>query len=423
MKNQPILGESRRQRREFRAMLVAFGIDNFGTGLFLPMTVIYITKVAGVELAIAGVVLAVGAAFGFAMPAIVARYVDRAATSTVVLLSQVLQASGMVAYLFADGETAVVVAAVLLASGTQIFYSCLGVLTTETTATERRDQGFAYVAMVRSAAFGAGSLVGGLLISQPDEGWLRLGVLGNTVCLLIAALIVRLFLHRRASPMKQERSVTGRRPVAAIRDTDFVFLVAVTFLTMLSIDLFLVAVPIYVEDVLGGPGWLIGINIGMLTLAIAALSAWAVRRTDHWGGMASVRISIVALLVWSLGMAAIAQAPAWLIIPGLSLLTVVHIAGNLTSGPRLLALVAQLAPDQAKGQYFAYFQYAYSGAQLVAPLLAGLIAVSPALPWLVNAGSLLCGLWLAAVLSKRLASRPSTGQSVGHAYRERDGAS
>ncbi len=47
-----------------RALLVALGIDNFGSGLFLPLTLVYATQVVGLSLAVAGVTVTIGTVVG-----------------------------------------------------------------------------------------------------------------------------------------------------------------------------------------------------------------------------------------------------------------------------------------------------------------------------------------------------------------------
>jgi hypothetical protein len=42
-------------RRRRVALLTALGVDNFGSGLFLPVTLVYVTRVVGLPLAVAGV--------------------------------------------------------------------------------------------------------------------------------------------------------------------------------------------------------------------------------------------------------------------------------------------------------------------------------------------------------------------------------
>ena len=76
-------------------------------------------------------------------------------------------------------------------------------------------------------------------------------------------------------------------------------------------------------------------------------------------------------------------------------------AAGLVCGPRVVALAASVAPPQARGR-LAAFQYAFTGAGVLAPAVAALASVAVWLPWLLVAtgsGAAIGGLrWLAGHL-------------------------
>src|SRR5208282_4440548 len=97
-------------RRDRVALLAALGIDNFGSGLFLPVALLYVIRVVGLPLAVAGPVVAVGAVAGLGVPPVAGRLVDRVGPLRVVVGAEVLQALGAIAYLAARGAVVVAVA-------------------------------------------------------------------------------------------------------------------------------------------------------------------------------------------------------------------------------------------------------------------------------------------------------------------------
>jgi tellurite resistance protein TehA-like permease len=52
--------------RNRAALLAALGTDNFGSGLFLPVVLLYVTRVVGLPLATAGTVVSLGTIAGLA---------------------------------------------------------------------------------------------------------------------------------------------------------------------------------------------------------------------------------------------------------------------------------------------------------------------------------------------------------------------
>ena len=75
-------------------LLVALGIDNAGSGLFLPLSLVYATRVVGLPLATAGPLVAVGSLAGLVVPAVAGGVVDRLGAKPMVITSQLLQAAG-----------------------------------------------------------------------------------------------------------------------------------------------------------------------------------------------------------------------------------------------------------------------------------------------------------------------------------------
>lgn len=396
----------------FRAMLVALGIDNFGSGLFLPLTLIYLTRIAGIPLLQAGVLLSAGTVVGTLMPAIAARQIDRRGAGSIVCASQVLQGVGMLAYLVARELAVALIAAVLVAAGTQLFYAALGAMTSDAAGDEGQDRAFALVGMIRAGAFGLGGLVGGLVQSINDGRWLPLIVALDAASFFVAA--AALYLAVAAVP--HPRTVDPEATVAAARsvpvDRSYLLLLATTFLLMLGVDLYLVAMPLYAADHLHAPGWAIGACFMVSTGITATLSAAVVRRTAALSRTTCLALGAGALIVWSVAMASLMSAPPVLRGGLLVAVTVVFACGNALVGPRLSATLAAIAPPHRKGAYFAYMQYAFTAAALLAPLAATLMHWSATAPWILNTACLLLALAAITRLRRHLPAHALSQQSA-----------
>ena len=55
------------------ALLAALGADNFGSGLFLPLVLVYVIRDVGLPVGTAGSVIAVGTLAGLCMPPVAGR--------------------------------------------------------------------------------------------------------------------------------------------------------------------------------------------------------------------------------------------------------------------------------------------------------------------------------------------------------------
>ncbi|MGW4245978.1 hypothetical protein [Nocardia sp. NPDC004722] len=71
-----------------RALLSGLAIDNFGSGLFLPLTLVYLTRESGLALSTAGAVLAAATVLSVFAPAAVMRVIGRVGARQVVIAAR-----------------------------------------------------------------------------------------------------------------------------------------------------------------------------------------------------------------------------------------------------------------------------------------------------------------------------------------------
>lgn len=395
-------------RRSRLALLTALGVDNFGSGLFLPVVLLYVTRVVGLPLAAAGTVVALGTAAGLAVPPAAGRLVDRVGPRRIVICAELLQALGAATYLVARGTVAVTVAAVLLAGGQQLFYSSLFALIADVAGDVPRDRPFAVAAMVRSACFGLGGLAAAALLSWAGTGGYRVAVIVDAgsfaVCALLLALLVRIPRPGRSGA----RTAGAAGPLS---DRPFLALIVVTGLAVLSMDFYLSGMSVYVLGELHAEPWLPGAALALYTglNSVGATAAlWATRRLRRttamaWGAALS--------LVWcGVSVAAVAVPAQWRAADLLAG-TVVLAAAGLAFGVRVNALAEATAPAGARGRYLAAFQYSFTVPGVVAPAVVALFSVAVWLPWLLVAAAaglaVLALRWLAGQLPAR-ALRPES---------------
>ncbi|WP_028937761.1 MFS transporter [Pseudonocardia spinosispora] len=390
-------------RRNWVVLLIALGVDNLGSGLFLPLTMVYVTRVVGLPLGVAGAAVTAGTVAGLLVPALVGPLVDRVGPRPVVVVSQVLQAVAALVYLTASGVASVVVGALLLAMGQQMFYSALFALIADVAGTGPKDRAFAVVGMVRSAAFGFGALAAGVLLAGGDTvlRW-AIGVDGLTFVVAAGLAVLLRVSHQR--PARDEPNGVG-----VLRNRPYLLLIGTTMLFSLAVDFFLIGVPVFVLDVLHGPNWLPGVLLALLTAMSALFGTAMLRLTRRWSRLGAMSLGAVLFATWCL----ISVAARWLpsaVQPGYLVgAVVVFGTGNLIFGPRANALAEAAAPVASRGRHLAAFQYAFTLAGVLAPAVVGLFSVSYWLPWLVVALACLT----ASVLLRPLATKlPASAVAV-----------
>ncbi|WP_370945647.1 MFS transporter [Amycolatopsis sp. cg5] len=361
--------------RSRAALLIALGLDNFGTGLFLPLVLLYVTREVGLPLGVAGMAITGGGLVAFAVPPVAGHLVDWIGPRWVVVAAFLVQATGVSLYLLAHGVVTVVVVAMIVAVGQQLFYCALYVLVADVAGNVPKDRPFAVVAMVRTACFGAGAFAAAFVPS----GY-RMALVGDVLTFLLAAAVVVTFVdapHKVAWFEKVPAKVTQNRPYLA--------LIFFCGLFSLSLDFFLVGMPVFVLDQLRGPSWLPGAILAVFTLSFSLSGTLALRHTRRFTRIGAMRLGSALFAAWS------ALSLIAIVVPfdGLPLylltVTLVLAAGELIFGPRGGALAEAAAPPAARGRYLAAYQYAFTFSSVLAPAVAGLFSLAVWLPWVLVA--------------------------------------
>jgi Na+/melibiose symporter-like transporter len=363
------------------ALLTALGADNAGSGLFLPVALLYVTRDVGLPLAVAGTVVALGTVAGLAVPPLAGHLGGRIGPRRVVVGAELLQALGAVTYLAARGAAAVTAAAVLLAAGQQLFYSSLFALISDVAGDGPKDRPFAVAAMVRSACFGLGGLAAAALLSLAGPGAYRIAVavdaVSFAVCAILLALLVRTPAPARPGP------AAGAGPARLWSDRPFLALIVITGLAVLPTDFFLSGISVYLLEDLRAPPWLPGAVLALATGLSSAGATAALRVTRRMRRTTAMALGATLFAAWSAAsLAALAVPSGWRPAEVLAA-TVVMAVGGLLFQSRVNALAEATAPAGARGRYLAAFQYAFTVPGVLAPAVVALFPVAVWLPWLL----------------------------------------
>jgi MFS family permease len=367
------------------ALLVALGVDNFGSGLFLPLALVYSTRVVGLSLTTAGTVILLGTLTGLAAPPVAGRLLDRIGPHRVVIAAQLVQALGAVTYLLAGGATTVLAAAMLLAAGQQLFYSSLTSLIADVAGDRPRDRPFALAEMVRGGSFGFGALaVGGILAWVGPVGY-RVAVAADAVTFVACAVLLALLVRIPRQQAEICGTVEASPPSRLLSDRPFLALIVVTGMITLAVDFFLVGMPVYILVQLRAQAWLPGVILALLTALASVGGAAVLHATRRLSRIAAMQAAAGLYVSWcAVSLAAVLMPRGWRAADLLAATGLLALAGMMFS-PRALALAEASAPPAARGRYLAAFQYAFTLAAVVAPATVALYSVAVWLPWLLVA--------------------------------------
>lgn len=383
-------------RRGALPLLVALTIDALGSGLFLPISLLYFSQVSGVKLSVVGVVLSISAAATLPLPVWVGQLVDRFGAYRVVLAAQTAQAVGFLGYLFVSGPFSLAAAALIVSAGQRAFWSSAFTLIIDFTsspdpsedATDKRapgdghDRWFAVVGMLQAAGHGLGGFVtGSLLTGAPESVWHLLVVL-NAATFVVASLLLLFGVRTRVSTPSKKKSPGGYGPLLANKPYQALILVNSLF-ALCSVFLGL-ALPVYlIEGLPAAPHWLVGPLLALNTVLLATGQTTVVRLVRPLPRGRALAFAGVLWVVWSVAMATAVGIPTAVLVPYLVVVTVIYTLAELVHAPLSNSLAAEAAPEESRGRHLAVFQYSFMLAKIVAPgMFTLLFSRSPVLPWI-----------------------------------------
>ncbi|GIF02562.1 MFS transporter [Actinoplanes siamensis] len=398
-------------RPKLIALALALAVDMLGSGLLLPVSLLYFTEVSGLRLSTVGPLLSVAALASLPVPLIVGQIADRTRPLDRVLAAQLLQGTAYAAYALVRGPGTLLLVAIVAAVGQRLFWSSFFSVVAglaEPGEDERHaDRRFALAGMIQMGATGVGALLGGLAVTY---SWYQPVVYLNAASFVLSAALL-LLVPRGAAPDPAERVAGGYRTL--LRDRPYLLLIAVNTVFALCSILLGVAVPVYLIDGLSAPAWLVGPLLAANTVLLASGQRLAVRLVRPLSRAACLVLAGAIWVGWALVYAAAAGVPRWALIPCLLGGMILYAAADLIHAPISNALSAAAAPPAQRGRYLAVYQYTFAFAGIIAPaFFTTLFGAGVALPWLALAVVAAVASAVMWTLRAPLAARSSADQLV-----------
>ncbi|MEU1783328.1 MFS transporter [Streptomyces abikoensis] len=377
--------------------LAAVSAEAVGGGMYVPVSLLYFHRVAGLPLGQVGGALTVAALVGLAVSPFFGALVDRLGARTVVAVGFAVRAVGFVCYPFVHQWWQLLAAATLVAVGDRSFQASIQALISELAQGAERQRMIATQSSLRNAGFGVGGLLASLALAADADWAYHAVVLGSGAGLALAAvLIAGLPSGRVPAATTNTTEADGKASGgygAVLRDRPYLGLTLATVPLAFCYSSLSVILPVYTTQTLHAsaslPGLLFTVNTVLVALAQVPVNSW----TSKWR---RTRVSAMGGVVFAasfLGFAVLSALDGGVVlVSGLLLTTVLYTGGELLHSPSSGALSTDAAPDALRGRYLAVYYLSWSVAKAAAPaLFTTLLAVSANLTWLLLAGGVLLG--------------------------------
>lgn len=368
---------------EHRRFVTAIAVDALGSGVFMPLSMLYFLAVTPLTLLEVGTAISVASFLALPAGPVIGAVVDRLGAKRVLLAGNALQAIGFVAYLFADSFASVLLWTIVVTLGRTAFWGSYGNIVTAISRPGEREKWFGFLGALRNVGFAVGGLASGAALAVGTDRAFGVVVAINAATYALA--LVLLLAVPDAHPAAG-RALPGTW-ATVLADRPYRLLMVAQMGYSLPMMILNFALPVYVVEVLGLPGWLVGViftvNCLLVGLGQGLVVTALTGRVRYRVLLATQALFAASYLVFlGSGRLPVSAAVVVMVLGGM-----VYTLAELAGGPVLAALSAEAAPDHLRGRYLSLIQLAWNGSSTIAPVLfAWLLGRGEAPLWWVMLG-------------------------------------
>jgi hypothetical protein len=374
--------------------------DALGTGLFLPLSVIYLTRIVGLSPTRAGLGLTLAGVLAIAASPLSGALLGRFDARKVVLGCFAASACGFLAYIFVSSFASFLGVAIVIQFASRMDRPAKVVLTLGVTPRAGQVDALAWQSSVRNLGYGIGGLLAALALLVHGKTPFVVLLAANAASYALASLLVlRLPAVRPAE--RAEGEGTGYAEV--LRDRPYVGLALLNVIMALHDSLLLVAMPLWIVTRTRAPLSLTGLLFALNTILVVLFQVRTTRNMAARGGIArGYRTACVSFVVACGAFALAAGTPAFVAIVLLVFAISALTSAELVTSAGEWFLSVQLAPTRLSAPYIGVFKMSMAVQQAVGPALVTIVLVGwGRLGWLAFALLLAAG----TLASRQLGAR------------------
>ena len=370
-----------------RRVQIGNALSAFGSGFTVPYMFVYVSTVRGLGSMTAWLVFTL-----FALAALVAlplagRGIDRYGARPVLVAGAVTAAAGALAFGHASGSGHILMSAFLFGAGVAAVQPALATMIVRCSTQETRAHAFALQFTLVNLGMGIGALIGGQIVDVSRPASLTLLFSVEAIMFLVLAAVTGTIRMPAAVPAAAATpgAVPAAEPKSDLRtllaDKAMVricLLAGLIFFTCYG--QFESGVAAYATDVVGTSPSVLGLALGVNTLAIVVLQMIVVRITARRRRSTAIAATgVVWLGAWAA--AAVAGLVSGGMVATAAMLSVYMLfgVGEALLAPTLGPIIADLAPAHLLGSYNAAFALVKQVAIAMGPA-AGVLLVGAGLP-------------------------------------------
>lgn len=414
-------GSSRRARREgpvspgrrlgtpSSRLLLAGLVDWTGTGFYLAVSAIFLTRSVGLTVSEVGLALACAGAVAFALSVPTARLGDRFGHRRVLIGLHLVRAAAFLALAWVAAMPVVLGALAVIAVADQAAASVNQALAGELLAPELRVAFMARLRTVTNIGITLGTLPAGLALAAHVESFAAL-LVANALTYLLAASLVCSVAAPEATEVRtaSRRFLRPSRPTTALITVDGV-------LSMWNVILN-VGLPLWVVASTSAPAAVVAVLYATNTVLAVLLQSRLSRGVGTYLGAARAQRLAGGCLALSCScLAASAMGDGAAATAALTLAVVLLTLGELLKASATWTITFSLAPEGRTAEFIATYGLGRAACQVVGPVvLTAAVLVLGATGWVLLAGLFLVAGGVTPALAPRALRRPTSSRRDDH---------
>ena len=389
-----------------RRVLFGNALAAIGSGLTLPLLIIYLGQVRDLGTTVGGFVVAYIAVVQLLLLPVAGILVDRLGPRPVLMGGLLVQGTGIALLTQVDSAPTAYAVATVISVGSAFSWGPQSALLGRLTTPAERTRIFGIQFMILNLGIGIGGIVAAVVVDVADPATFELLYVMDALTYLLYVLVLASLRGvgvGRAPVEGQVDAQGGYREV--LRDRRLVRIVALGLVLMTcgygSLE---VGLPVIVTVVNGLSVSWVAIAFAVNTATIVVVQLFTLRMI---GGRSRSRLLAVVAGLWAVSWLLLGMSgtlPLTLAIVAICLSTAVFALGETLSAPIMPSLVNDLAPGHLRGRYNAVQSITWGVSGALGPAIAGvMLGAGLEAAWIAL---VVAGLVVAAVLAAETAAEP-----------------
>ncbi|MEU6145016.1 MFS transporter [Streptomyces sp. NPDC047081] len=391
------------------ALLAAVFVDALGSGLYMSVSVVFLTRYLGLGDGQVGVGLSVAGALSFALLVPTGILADRAGARRTLMAAHLVRAALLTVYPLASGFVPFLCVVSLLAVADRAASPLLQGLFGTAVEGPQRVRAMGRARSLQNLGLALGGLVAGaVLVADSDAVYLGV-VYANAVSFVVAALLVARLRAGQDDGRSGVRPLPWRQRLGVFRDRRFAALTALNSLVSLHVTVLTAGVPLWVlAHPSALPRAVIAWAVVLNTVVVVLFQVRATRATETAAdGGRALGLSGMLLAVGCGALAITGALPMPYAVAVLLAAVAFQAFAEMHQQAGAWAISYELAPEDRRQVYLAFFSLGNAARNTYGPLVVTFLVVRQGVVGWLLLGALVLGAGTWAARSSRLA--PATG--------------